>query len=510
MFRVTEDIKVLRTDPPDGRSNVPLNAEIKIYFSQAVEPATLNTGTIIVARNSSTPIAGSVRYESNERGEFIGVFRPSVILHAETTYQVAVIGLANPFTGNTNTVIKNVVGNSMGRNYILNFSTGMVDVQPPVPELPVESSAVADDKPLFQWTPVSGAVSYELEIGTSELMDPLYLPEGSQLAYPLIVPGTENQFVPDASFVKGAQYYWRIRAYKGGVWSAWSILRSFYVLQIGEDNPYAPRDDQFIPTGDSYLMLNTTEPFTIIAIDPLDGAVDQLPDTIRVTFNKAIDPDSIDPDLISFIGRKVVQSDPNIHEPGAVDFNAYVDDEETNVLIIDLTGSSGGGGVAGGTRVNAQMFENMFADILYASGLHYGFGKHFMDLTERVVGSDELYTDVRNSQLRLNRNMPFTTGLWKHTTFERAAVLPFNVQDITVRAKFTIEDHTELEILVSMDGGVNFSVVNFVYDPVDNIQKADVSVTAGNALQFDIRMKTGNSSNTPRVEWIMLLFNEAV
>ena len=344
MFGVTEDFKVIKTDPGDGRSNVALNSEIKVYFSQAVDAATLHTGTFVVQRNSATPIAGSVRYEVTPRGEFVGVFKPSVVLHPETTYQVTLVGLSHPVTGGTASVIKSFAGVTLGRNVTFVFSTGAVSVQPPVPESPVEYSSVTDTKPKLQWALIAGATNYEIEIGTSELMDPLYIPPGSSISYPVVVPGDQDNYVPADDFERGIQYFWRIRTYQNGTFSAWSSIHSFRILQPDEDRPYIPGSDvPYQPTGDSNMLFSGTEAFRVLGVEPVNGAMDQDPEYFRVFFNKAIDEDSLDLDtfICNIKGSKVVSSDPNTSDPGIIEIEeAYVDEEDATILIIVPVGGA--------------------------------------------------------------------------------------------------------------------------------------------------------------------------
>ncbi|OHD15245.1 MAG: hypothetical protein A2Y38_04305 [Spirochaetes bacterium GWB1_59_5] len=343
MFGVTEDFRVVRTDPGNSYSNIPLNRDIRVYFNQAVDVETLNTGTFIVARNSATPIAGAVRYETNQRGEFIGIFTPQVILHADTTYQVTLVGLSHPITGGAAMVIKSALGYSLGRNFSFVFSTGSVSVQPPVLELPVEYSSITEEKPLFQWTLIAGATNYELEIGTSELMDPLYTPPGSSQTYPITIPGDVDNYTPSDSFERELQYYWRIRTYQAGVFSAWSALYSFYILGLGEDPPYVPPAENFVPVGDPTMLFGGSEEFRVVGTEPAPSAIGVDPDYFLIHFNKAIDEESIDSDTFrcTIRGNKLIDSDPNTSIDREIDIeDAYVDEEDPTILVIIPVGGA--------------------------------------------------------------------------------------------------------------------------------------------------------------------------
>jgi len=515
VFGVTEDIKVLKTSPEDSQSKVPLTTEIKVFFSQAIDAATLHTGTFIVARNAITPIAGSVRYEALpnpkfgiQDGDFVGIFTPSEPLQPETQYQITLVGLSHPFTGGTNSVIKNVVGNAMGHNEVFAFSTGSVSALPPVIELPVEYSSITEVRPTFRWTAIAGADKYEIMVGTSELMDPLYLPPGWSQTFPLDIPGDQTEFSPDVPFETGKQYYWKMRTYIDERWSAWSLLHSFYILEPGQEVPYLP-EREFEPGQGAYELLTGNEPFRLIAVEPADMDLDQEPEYIKAIYNKQIDPDSIDINNIQITGHKVQQSDPNTTSPGAVGIDdAYVDPEQPNILVIIPNGGSAPVSIGGSGSMTAAWYENLFRDIQHLSARRYGFGKHFLDLTERVSGQDNLYTDTRISQLRLARREPYPVGEWIGSTFEIEA--PGNIKDVQMRSRFEVEDDTQIRIRLSSDGGATYMTADFAYDPEDDIQTVDVPINPGAHIRVKVEMMSESSDRTPRMEWFTVLFNVEV
>jgi len=518
VFGFVDDLRVTRVSPREIQSNVSLDSEILVYFSQAVDRDTLTAGTFIVASNSMRPIPGYVSYEATQAGEFIGRFRPQQPLDPQTTYQATIVGLANPFTGGTNAVVKNIVGNSMGKNFVWNFSTGDVSIQPPSAELPFEYSSIYDTRPLFRWAPVTAAESYQIEIGYSELMDPLLVPPAGQPA--VIIPAIDSEtqlpnteWRPDEELPAGVQYFWHIRTLVAGQWSAWSLLHSFYVLEPGQEAPYVPQTTG--PTWENVgQVLSGNEPFMIIGIDPPDFSMNVDPEYFRVTFNRNINPDTVDLSCVTLFGNKILQSDPNVREPGTIGIESvYVDEDEPNVLIIVPEGGTPPGPSpspgTGSGGMDIQQYENLFRDILHVSGRRWAFGKHFMDVTERVEGEDELYTDTLHGELRFTRRAPYApASTWKHTIFELE--LAGETASVEVRARFTMPDETNLRLYVSADDGMTYSEILFSYDPAKEIQTGIADVVQGNKMKVKVEMRVMDEALTPAMEWFIVLFNEAL
>ena len=158
--------------------------------------------------------------------------------------------------------------------------------------------------------------------------------------------------------------------------------------------------------------------------------------------------------------------------------------------------------------MNAAWFENLFRDIQHLSARRFGFGKHFLDLTERVEGQANLYTDTRISQLRLDRREPYPTGTWKGSTFFIDA--PGNIKDVQMRSAFTVEDDTQIRIRVSSDGGATYMTADFVYDATKDIQTVDVPINPGSHIRVKVEMMSESADRTPRMDWFVLVFNVEV
>ena len=87
---------VVRTEPPQKKVDVPLNAAIVVVFSEPVDPATLGTGTVQL-HNGATPVSGTVRLlpGTSDLAEFV----PAVALEPATTYQLTVTDAVRDLSG---------------------------------------------------------------------------------------------------------------------------------------------------------------------------------------------------------------------------------------------------------------------------------------------------------------------------------------------------------------------------------------------------------------------------
>ena len=78
---------VVRTSPPPGKSDVPLNAAIVAVFSAPIDPATLSASSFGLVRGG-TPVAGSVRLVGTNG--ISAEFYPDSALAPQTSYQLFV------------------------------------------------------------------------------------------------------------------------------------------------------------------------------------------------------------------------------------------------------------------------------------------------------------------------------------------------------------------------------------------------------------------------------------
>jgi Tol biopolymer transport system component len=84
--------RLVRTRPPRGQTDVPLNLVIAIVFSEPVDPASVNPTTVTLSAGTS-PVPGEVSVVSGAGYTF--EFTPSAPLAPLTTYSLSVSGVAN-------------------------------------------------------------------------------------------------------------------------------------------------------------------------------------------------------------------------------------------------------------------------------------------------------------------------------------------------------------------------------------------------------------------------------
>ncbi len=99
---------VSSTIPANGTSGVPLNQIISVTFNEQMNPATINTSSIIITA-AGVVVPGTVSYSGNT-----ATFSPTSSLTANTLY-----------TGRVTTAVKDVAGNALQTDYIWTFTTGI-------------------------------------------------------------------------------------------------------------------------------------------------------------------------------------------------------------------------------------------------------------------------------------------------------------------------------------------------------------------------------------------------
>jgi hypothetical protein len=99
---------VSSTVPANGASGVPLNQIISVTFNKEMNPATINTSSIIITV-AGVVIPGTISYSGNT-----ATFSPTSRLAANTLH-----------TGRVTTVVKDLAGNALQTDYIWTFTTGL-------------------------------------------------------------------------------------------------------------------------------------------------------------------------------------------------------------------------------------------------------------------------------------------------------------------------------------------------------------------------------------------------
>jgi hypothetical protein len=98
---------VISTVPASGATAVPVNTLLSATFSEAMNPATINTATFTVTGPGATPITGAVTYAG-----LTATFTPSAVLATSTSY-----------TATITTGAKDPTGASLAANFAWTFTT---------------------------------------------------------------------------------------------------------------------------------------------------------------------------------------------------------------------------------------------------------------------------------------------------------------------------------------------------------------------------------------------------
>jgi len=100
----------------NGATNVPINTKVGVYFTEPMNPSTLNTSTFTLMQGS-TPVSGTVNYNGS------GVtFTPAATLTPNTLYTATITAGA-----------KDLSGKALANPYVWSWTTGSApDVTPPM------------------------------------------------------------------------------------------------------------------------------------------------------------------------------------------------------------------------------------------------------------------------------------------------------------------------------------------------------------------------------------------
>lgn len=100
--------------PASGASGVQVSAKVSATFSEAIDPATINSNTVELRNPSNALVAGTLSYDP---GTFTATLTPSAPLAPLTTYTVTLRG------GTTDPRIKDLSGNALAANVTWSFTT---------------------------------------------------------------------------------------------------------------------------------------------------------------------------------------------------------------------------------------------------------------------------------------------------------------------------------------------------------------------------------------------------
>ena len=176
------------TSNANGATDVPTNTKIGVFFTEAMNPLTLNTSTFTLTQGT-TPVSGKVVYG----GGAAATFTPDVNLAANTNY------IATITTG-----AKDVAGNALANSYIWSWTTNAVpDTTPPTVISTYNANGATD-------------VSINTKVGVffSEIMDPATLTSSTftlqqgttPVAGTVILASYTSTFTPAAALAPNTVY----------------------------------------------------------------------------------------------------------------------------------------------------------------------------------------------------------------------------------------------------------------------------------------------------------------
>ena len=115
---------VTTTSPTSGASGVDVGAQVAAVFSEAIDPATVNTGTFELRTAGNVLIAATVGYDAASR---TATLTPSAALAPATTYTATLQG------GASDPRVKDLAGNALAADLSWSFTTAE---EPPPPTCP--------------------------------------------------------------------------------------------------------------------------------------------------------------------------------------------------------------------------------------------------------------------------------------------------------------------------------------------------------------------------------------
>lgn len=251
---------VTAIDPSDGADGVPTNATVRVTFSEAIDPTSVNEATLrLLQIPSFAMVEGTIEVQGGLRA----LFTPAQALAPGATYRVEV-----------SSGVQDLAGQALAFAQSAGFTTaGAPDGEPPR---------------VLAVSPPNGATGVPLNAGVVVLLDePIAVGSASASSISLrtgstIVAGTVSQssdrtlvfFSPAASLAPAAVY---------------EVTLSGLTDRAG--NALAPQTWSFTTGG-----ATDTDPPAVLATVPDDGAVDvDRAAAIVWTFSEALDPTSVGP-----------------------------------------------------------------------------------------------------------------------------------------------------------------------------------------------------------------------
>jgi len=136
---------VVSSVPPNGASDVPVNASISATFSESVDPATVNASSFLVSGPSGS-VAGTVTVSGTA-----ATFTPDVNLAYQSEYTVTIT-----------TSVRDIWGSTLPSNVVWTFTTGITpDSTPPSTPSGLIVSPASTSQIDLSWSPATDNTSVQ-------------------------------------------------------------------------------------------------------------------------------------------------------------------------------------------------------------------------------------------------------------------------------------------------------------------------------------------------------------
>jgi hypothetical protein len=127
---------VISTVPTNGATSVPTNQALTATFSEAMNPATINSATFLLTATGGASVTGVVTYVA---AGSVATFTPSTNLAPSTEY-----------TGTITTGSEDLAGAGLAQNYVWTFTTAALPIAVPPTVISTDPANLAPSVPLNQ------------------------------------------------------------------------------------------------------------------------------------------------------------------------------------------------------------------------------------------------------------------------------------------------------------------------------------------------------------------------
>jgi len=253
-------LTVIATIPANAAMGVPINSQLAVTFSEAMNPATIN-GTTFILKQGNTPVNGTVSYVNGA-----AIFAPATALTPNTLYTATIT------TGAKTTEATDLAGNALASDFVWSFKTSAsTDVTSPT----VSFTIPADND-------TGVPINSQLTATFSKAMNPATITDTTFTLQQGITPvtGTVNYVSGTATFAPATNLttntLYTVTITTGATDLAGNALATNFVWSFTT----GASTDTTAPTVSSTTPTNTA----------MNVAINQ---TINATFSKAMDPATI-------------------------------------------------------------------------------------------------------------------------------------------------------------------------------------------------------------------------